>query len=149
MRDRRLLVVGLVLVAAGLVGMSVAGPRGGWWGGMHHGPMMGWFGGEPTTRSEPAISGVPTVVVEAVDFAFEPNRVEVVADQEFNLTLVNQGALLHDLTIPELGIQVVARPGESKTVGVNARPSGEYRMLCTVPGHAEAGMEGWLVALAS
>lgn len=145
MRDRRLLVVGVVLVTAGLVGMSVAGGWGGWWSGMHHGPMMGWFGGEPATRSNPAISGAPTLVVEAVDFAFELNRVEVATDQEFNLTLVNQGALLHDLTIPDLGIRVVARPGESTTVGVTAQPPGEYLMLCTVPGHAEAGMEGWLV----
>lgn len=74
MGDRRLLLVGLVLVAAGLIGMVVVGPWGGWWGGMHRGPMMGWWGGEPATRPAPVISGAPTVVVEAVDFAFQPDR---------------------------------------------------------------------------
>lgn len=144
MRDRRLLIAGLVLVAAGVIGMSMTGPWGGWWGGMHHGPMTGWWGGE-ATRSAPVISGAPAVVVEGVDFAFEPDRLEVPANEEFYLTLVNRGALLHDLTIPDLGIQVVARPGESATVGVVAQQPGEYRMLCTVPGHTEAGMVGKFV----
>jgi plastocyanin len=143
--ERQLLLAGLALVAAGLMGMSVAGPWGGWWDGMRHGPIMGWWAGQPEAHSAPAIAGAPTLVVDAVDFAFQPDRLQVSVSEEFNLTLVSRGALLHDLSIPDLDVQVVVRPGDSVTVGVAAPPPGEYRMLCTVPGHAEAGMVGLLV----
>jgi plastocyanin len=139
--DRRLLFVALVLVAAGLLGMALgAGPGG--WGGMH-GPMMGWSYRGITTGSP--IAGAPTVTVDAIDFAFRPDIVGVAADRAFNLTLVNRGRLLHDLSAPALGVVAVAPAGETVTVGVAALRSGRYELLCTVPGHAAAGMTGVLI----
>lgn len=145
MRDRRLLVAGLVLVAASLIGMSVTAPAGGWWGGMHSGPMMGWWGGGANASSAPPVVGAGTISVEATEFRFDPDRVVVSTGEAVNLTLVNRGALLHDLTVPDLGLRLVAGPGETVTAGLAAQQPGEYRLLCTVPGHAEAGMVGWLV----
>lgn len=145
MSNRRLLIIGLALLAAGLIGMSLQASAGGWWG-MPMGPMMGWW--EPaqtSTEQAPPVAGAPTIEVEATEFAFQPDRLVIDAGGTVNLTLVNRGGLVHDLTIPELGIHLVATPGETTTTGLEVSKAGEYRMVCTVPGHAEAGMIGLIV----
>lgn len=147
MKDRRLLFAGLGLVAVGLMGMSVLAPAGGWggWGGLHA-PMMGWWGpGGTSSQGAAPVAGAPTVVIEATEFAFEPNRVVTGAGEVVNITLVNRGSVLHDLTIPALGVHLVAGPGETAATGLSGPTRGEYPILCTVPGHAEAGMAGMLV----
>lgn len=145
MSNRRILVVGLVLLAAGLIGMTVQTSVGGWWG-MPMGPMMGWWQPADTNIQQPApIAGAPTVEVEATEFAFQPDQVVVDADETVNLTLVNNGSLTHDLTIPELDIHLVARPGQTNSTALSPTDPGEYQMLCTIPGHAEAGMVGLIV----
>jgi len=47
---------------------------------------------------------------------------------------------MHDLTVPALGIHIVANPGETKTVGLRGLPPGRYDAYCSVPGHADQGM---------
>ncbi len=110
-----------------------------------HPPMMGWWGpGGTSSQGMAPIAGAPTVGVEATEFAFEPNRVVTDAG-EVNIALVNRGTMLHDLTIPALGVHLAAGRGETTTVGLSGLNRGEYPILCTVPGHAEAGMVGVLV----
>lgn len=145
MSDRRLLVAGLMLLTVGLVGMSLHGPTSGWWG-THPGSMMSWWestGAQP--ELEPPDPAAPTIEVEATEFAFSPDRIVIEPDKTTNLTLVNQGSLAHDLSIPELGLQLVAQPGQTTTAALPAVERSEYRMLCTVPGHARAGMVGSIV----
>jgi plastocyanin len=142
-----LLLAGLGLVVVGLMGMSLQVTAGGWgeWRGMHGGPMMEWGGpGDTSSRGTPPIGGASTVEVEATEFAFEPNRV-VTGAGEVNIALVNRGTVLHDLTIPALGVHLAAGRGETTTIGLSGLIRGEYPILCTVPGHAEAGMIGVLV----
>jgi plastocyanin len=59
----------------------------------------------------------------------------------------NQAPLSHNFTIESSsGQSVAATPtfsGGSKSVTANLKP-GTYKFLCTVPGHAAAGMEGTL-----
>lgn len=155
MRNRRLLVVGVVLVVASLavaaVGSSVRPgtsssretPFSREMGPMHGGPMMGWGG--PTGESVPEIPGARPVEVEAVDLAFRPSRIEATATEATTIELTNTGRVLHDLSIPELGFRIVAGPGETARGSLVVEDPGEYRFLCTVPGHAEAGMAGVLV----
>ncbi len=106
----------------------------------HH----GWAtaGGSPST----AIPGAPEVRVEARNFAFAPSEVRV-PHQQVNLTLVNPQAngVLHDFTVPDLGIRVVASPGETTTLGLRDLRPGRYAALCSVPGHADLGMRATLV----
>jgi plastocyanin len=87
------------------------------------------------------------VTVAANDFSFSPSQIRV--EGPFNLTLVNDGRLLHDLTVPELNIKLVAGPGETVTTGVPQVSPGEYSFCCSVPGHADAGMVGVLVVESS
>lgn len=152
MRNRALLIAGLVALVVGLVGLAV-GPSfpgsGPWWSGDwfrgHHAWMMG---AQAEGHDEPApapIPGAETVEVRAFDFGFEPNRIVVRAGEPVNIRLTNEGFFFHDLAIPDLDFHLDAERGESATGGLAELPAGEYGFFCSVPGHAEMGMVGVLV----
>lgn len=139
--DRRLLIAGLALVSAALVGGTVTGS--GW--GIHMGRWHGWMmGGWTGTSAGPSIAGAAEVEITATDFAFSPGEITVPAGEPVNLTFVNGGALAHDLVVADLGVHVAAGSGQSSTVGFTPTEPGRYSMVCTYPGHADAGMRGTL-----
>jgi uncharacterized cupredoxin-like copper-binding protein len=112
-------------------------------------------GGGPTTN----------LSVDMVEFTFTPADFTVPAGQEITLELTNNGAVVHDFIIMNLGAQVgqdfgdddeqnmywkaELGPGTSSTYTFNA-PSqpGEYQVICGVPGHYLAGMVAKLVVVA-
>lgn len=146
MRGRVLLIGGLAAMVLGAVGMAAApDPTGEWFDHPHAGMMGRWSGSDRDGPSPPRISGAKQINVQAGEFVFDPSRIEIRADEPVNIRLVNRGALLHDLTVEGLAFQVSAVPGERATAGLEAAEPGSYRFLCTVPGHAEAGMVGTLV----
>ncbi len=113
-------------------------------GGGRVGPgMMGpghmWSYGGTSSGTAAEIPGAPTVTVTATEFAFSPTEITL-ASSGANLTLVNKGDLPHDLTIPALGVRVVAAAGQTTTVGLRGLPAGSYPAYCSIPGHADAGM---------
>jgi len=143
-RDRGLLVAGVLLVAVSMIAPAVQGAVAGegWW----QGHMFGWgHMNWSSTGSSSPIEGAPELVVTATEFGFSPAEVVVELGEPLNLTLVNQGAVSHDLTIAELDFRVVAAPGGSATVGVVPDQAGTFDMVCTYPGHADAGMTGVMV----
>ena len=83
-----------------------------------------------------------TFVAADVVFTQAPERLST---GELAVELVNDGALLHNVTIEELDdlLVVQAGGGESATGSVTLEP-GTYTYYCSVPGHREAGMEGTL-----
>ena len=60
-------------------------------------------------------------------------------------TLVNKGKLAHDFKIAGKKTAIVA-PGKSATLRVKIAKKGRFGYLCTVPGHAAAGMKGVFAA---
>jgi uncharacterized cupredoxin-like copper-binding protein len=104
-------------------------------------PMMGWTGG----NTAPVFPGAEEVMVGLDEFAFTPVEVTVAAGREFNLSVVNEGALLHDLTIPSLGVSIAVPPGGWASAGLRGLAPGSYPFVCTVSGHAEASMTGTLI----
>jgi plastocyanin len=90
-------------------------------------------------EAEPA-----AVTITMLDIVFEPKTVTIPADTPVTITLVNQGFLPHNLTIREADVSINVKGGETGTVVVTL-PAGEYRFICGIPGHAEAGMTGTLV----
>ena len=143
-RDRWLLIAGLTLVVAALVGGAVTGPGWGTHMGAWHGGMMGGWDGSATGSP---ISGAVDVEVTATEFAFSPTKITVTAGRPINLTLMNQGSVPHDLVIAEFGLHVEAPPGSSSTVGFTPLGPGRYSIVCTYPGHAEAGMSGTAIVV--
>ena len=140
--NRGLLIAGLILVTTGLVGGLVTGPGSWTEKGRGHDWMMG---GSAGSAGGSPIRGAAEARVTATDFAFAPDEIAVSSGLPFNLTLVNQGAVPHDLVVAELDLYVEAKPGHSSTVGIAPPNLGRYSIVCTYPGHAAAGMRGTLV----
>lgn len=151
MRRNALLIAGLIALAASLIGPAVQAAitdDAGWWGhmsgyghtsGYGH---MGWWGEGQTTGD--VIEGAFEMEVTATEFSFSPDELTVEVGEPVNLTLINTGDLSHDLVIPDLGVHLAASPGRQATAGIEIEEAGSYRFLCSLPGHAEAGMAGLL-----
>lgn len=153
MSDARLLRFGIALVVISVVGgtftIGSAFGDAGWTNFMGiHGQMM-WSGsGASGTASEP-IPDATELIVEADEFGFLPGTITVDANTPVNLILVNTGSLLHDLTVQDIGFQIVATGGDRVTGGLVTETPGTYEFECSIPGHAQAGMTGTLIVRAA
>lgn len=86
------------------------------------------------------------VTVKMTDFAYDPAEIMVKAGQSVKIELRNEGAVVHDFSVPE--IKYSSRdlaPGETKVVEVTFPKAGEYDLICTVPGHEALGMVGKII----
>jgi nitrite reductase (NO-forming) len=86
--------------------------------------------------------------VTVTEFKITPSIVQVPAGQKVTITLDNKGAVEHDLTVQALGFKVLAKAGQTATAEVTFDKPGEYELVCSIPGHKEAGMTGKLSVLA-
>ncbi len=105
-------------------------------------------------------SGATEIAIAMREFAFEPDVVSVAADTDVAVAVDNEGAVQHtwavlvagadpadesrvtdDMILTELG---PVDPGSTAAATVNL-PSGAYKVICTIPGHFDAGMSGELV----
>lgn len=92
-------------------------------------------------------------------FQFTPSSATAPAGGEVEVTLNNVGALEHSWTLVGSGVDVATvtdadaldgattgtvAAGETGTVTFTAPAAGSYQFVCTVPGHAAAGMVGTL-----
>lgn len=101
-------------------------------------------GGSEQPATPAAGGGDAAVTIDAQDIAFSTTELSVKPGDTIQMT--NAGALPHDFTVDELGINaVVSSSGETATITIpqDAAP-GEYEFYCSVPGHKEAGMDGTL-----
>jgi len=105
-------------------------------------------------------ASTPTAVVfdvAARDVAFEPTALSVPAGAAVTVNLTNKGMLQHDwvvvpatidpatATVADAANQAdsgMVTGGQNTTVTFTAPAAGDYHFLCTVPGHAAAGMVG-------
>lgn len=101
---------------------------------------------ETTTTTEAAQIDREIVVV-STEFAFDPDSLELQAGERIALTLVNEGAVIHNLEIPDMGVYVEAPAGATATVEFTVPDGiGAFDFWCSIAGHREAGMEGSGVA---
>lgn len=85
--------------------------------------------------------GSPELAVTMTDFAFEPNSISIKAREKTVLVLQNKGSVEHDLTIPQLNLTSGSiAPGKTGRIEVVVR--GPLKIICSIPGHEEAGMVG-------
>jgi len=98
--------------------------------------VMAASGGTTTSRV------VARVTVTASEFKFTLSRRSVPVGTVV-FTVVNRGKLSHDFKIAGKTTRVL-RPGASATLRVTFVKKGRYGYLCTLPGHASAGMKGIL-----
>src|SRR5262249_7964177 len=90
-----------------------------------------------------SVAGKPTHDLEADDYYFEPTFLRGSAGQRLTLEVENESTTLHNLTIPELGIDRDLPPKGKVVVEVTFPPSGGLRFYCKLP--EALGMNGQLL----
>ncbi len=89
----------------------------------------------------PSTAPEGSVTIEAGDLFFDPESVSLTAGGA-EVTLVNIGAVEHDLAVEGQDVhEIHVNPGETATGTINLS-AGTYTFYCTIPGHRAAGMEG-------
>ncbi len=90
-------------------------------------------------------AGATHVTVVAHDARFEPPDLTVVQGRTVVLSFRNDDPIFHDWEVEGLAnVDAGARPGQTQRIRFQIDEPGTYRIVCTVPGHAEAGMAGTL-----
>ena len=114
-----------------------------------------------------ASSPAKEMTVNMTEFGFEPNTITVTAGEPVKLTLVNNGAVEHDFVVEvipvkdvstegmemdhmsgdhaEYDLHTATAAGATSTLSFTATTPGTYKIICSVPGHKEAGMTGELI----
>lgn len=152
MRRHFLPILGATLIGVALIGAFTGAwddPESddwNWFGPMSGGGHMGRsFGGDDSGTTEPPIAGASEITVIGSEFAFSPDVVTATEGEPVNLTFVNEGRIIHDLSIAEFGIRLRADPGGQSTTGFTPDQVGTFDIVCTLPGHAGQGMVATLV----
>ncbi len=95
--------------------------------------------GEGAAGAPSAIAPGDTVRFVATEFAFAPSEIMASAGT-YSGTLVNDGTIEHDIKFDN-GEAVVAAAGETVDFDFDV-PAEGVSYICTIPGHADAGMQG-------
>lgn len=113
--------------------------------------------GEESGGPPPASS----LEVEADEYQFDPDSWTAGAGEAFSVDFGNIGQLEHEWVVIDLGEDIAAESeytedrvlvqvppipaGESVTEQLTIDEPGTYQVVCALPGHFDAGMEGSLV----
>ena len=102
-------------------------------------------GGEAPTAaaSASAVDAPGEVSVDIDEMDVRPGDLTVAAGG--SVEVVNVGAIPHDLVVEGADVGTpMLDPGEAHTFATGELEPGTYTVICTVPGHRDAGMEGTL-----
>ncbi len=94
----------------------------------------------PMSMGSGAPVAVSSIAIEAFDLGFKPSTVAVPAAGTYDVSFHNTGSTLHDLTFAD-GTKISAEAGATVSGKVTV-PAAGITFMCSVPGHADAGMKG-------
>ena len=92
--------------------------------------------------ARPSAAAATTVTVTMKEFKFTLSKTKV-PHGKVTFKLVNKGSLPHDFKIAGKKSPMVS-PKKTKLFVVTLNKKGKFKYICTVPGHAAAGMKGTL-----
>ena len=81
-----------------------------------------------------------TLEIHGFDIGFKPATLDVAEPGRYTVKLINDGAIIHDIAFED-GTKIVAEAGQTAE-GVVEIPAEGLNFICSVPGHAPAGMKG-------
>ena len=104
--------------------------------------------------------------VTLTDFAYTPNELTVPEGEEITIDAANTGAVIHNFIIMNLGTSAgteytaeddanvywkleVPAGGSTTTTFTAPSEPGDYEIVCSTPGHLQAGMIGKLTVVAA
>jgi plastocyanin len=82
------------------------------------------------------------------DLRFSPNQLIAKVGVPMTVRLTIRGLERHDLNFPSLhmpgleGVESILEPGETRTITLQFDEPGTHTFICSLPGHAAAGMTG-------
>jgi uncharacterized cupredoxin-like copper-binding protein len=88
-----------------------------------------------------ARAGATTIQVTGKEFSFKLSANSIAKPGTVTFNFKNAGSIDHDFKIAGKKTPRV-KPGKSARLVVTFKKEGKYPYLCTVPGHAAAGMKG-------
>jgi plastocyanin len=91
----------------------------------------------------PADGAIGEITITAFDLGFEPAMIDVPEPGTYTVTFVNDGGIFHDVTFADG--TVIGAEGHEQTTGEVTIPAEGMTFICSVPGHADGGMEGEVV----
>jgi uncharacterized cupredoxin-like copper-binding protein len=93
-------------------------------------------------------AGVQQITIDVGNsMSFKPTELAIQAGKPVEVTLRNSGSITHDFTLTDgvaQPVTVVANGGETASASFTVDTPGTYTFVCSVPGHASAGMRGTL-----
>ena len=81
-----------------------------------------------------------TITVKATEFKFTLSK-KSAPHGKVTFKVTNKGHVKHDFKINGKKTPLIS-PGKSATLSVTLKKGKKYTYICTVPGHAAAGMKG-------
>jgi uncharacterized cupredoxin-like copper-binding protein len=95
-----------------------------------------------TARTHPqAQASATTIHVGEKEFSITLSAKSIAKPGKVTFVVKNNGREAHDFSINGKTTPLF-QPGKTQKLGVSFKKKGKYRYLCTVPGHAAAGMRG-------
>jgi hypothetical protein len=98
---------------------------------------------KPAGKAPPAAKPSPVAVVEK-EFEIDLQGGNELKAAKSTFAVANQGKIEHDLAVQGDGVKQQKTPlipaGKKASLTVDLKPA-KYRLWCTVPGHAQAGMD--------
>ncbi len=86
-----------------------------------------------------------TIRVEAGNFFFRPNRIEVTKGDRVRIVLINREGV-HNLVLEAFGVRTpTISTGEQAEITFVANKIGSFEYYCSVSNHRQLGMVGTLV----
>lgn len=93
-------------------------------------------------RTEPqAHASATTINVSGKEFSFKLSSKSIARPGTVTFKFKNAGHVKHDFSINHKHTPMIS-PGKTASITVSFKKRGKYAYLCTVPGHAAAGMKG-------
>jgi outer membrane protein assembly factor BamB len=121
-----------------IVAYSLNAPAG---GAKTQAPPVSTPGSSSSGATAPSTAKGTSVQVKGGEFFFRLSTKSAIKPGTMTFVFTNVGHVLHDFKIN--GKQtLLIQPGKTAKLVVTFKNKGAYPYLCTVPGHAEAGMKG-------
>jgi plastocyanin len=99
----------------------------------------------PVAHASPVPAVQTTFEVDLEDISFSVKSLDVPANTQITINLVNKGAATHNFNIDDLNVHSGDVPsGQKAIVTFNSGAAGTHQYYCNIPGHKEAGMVGTL-----
>ncbi len=101
----------------------------------------------PEEITPPSVSSeIKEFTVSGTEYRFIPSSITVKTGDQVRIIFRNNGRLRHNFVVSDIGVNTRAiSGGETDTIEFAAPTSGTYTIICSVPGHRAAGMEGSLI----